>query len=81
MRSGHGTHVAGTIGARNNSFGVVGVVPGAPLWAVRVLNQKGYGTTGRVICGIDFVTSTRRDSDPSNDIAVANMSLVWAGRG
>jgi subtilisin len=77
--NGHGTHVAGTIGALNNSFGVVGVLPGTRLWAVRVLNAKGYGTLGRVICGIDFVTSTRSDPDPSNDIAVANMSLSGPG--
>jgi subtilisin len=76
---GHGTHVAGTIGALNNSFGVVGVLPGTRLWAVRVLNAKGYGTLGRVICGVDFVTSTRSDADPSNDIAVANMSLSGPG--
>jgi subtilisin len=76
---GHGTHVAGTIGALNNSFGVVGVFPGARLWSVRVLNHKGFGTTGRIICGIDFVTSTRSDADPTNDIAVANMSLGGEG--
>jgi subtilisin len=76
---GHGTHVAGTIAALNNSVGVVGVAPGARLWSVRVLNHKGYGTTGRIICGIDFVTSTRSDADPSNDITVANMSLAGAG--
>ncbi|MCS7050869.1 MAG: S8 family serine peptidase, partial [Thermomicrobium sp.] len=31
-RHGHGTHVAGIIGARDNGFGVVGVAPGARLW-------------------------------------------------
>jgi subtilisin family serine protease len=76
---GHGTHVAGTIGALNNSVGVVGVLPGARLWSIRVLNAKGYGTNGRILCGIDFVTSTRTDADPTNDIAVANMSLAGQG--
>jgi Subtilase family len=42
---------------------------------VRVLGSNGSGLTSQVICGIDWVTSTRTDSNPSNDIAVANMSL------
>ena len=42
--AGHGTHVAGTIGARDgNGVGVVGVAPGARLWAVRVFDQGGCG--------------------------------------
>jgi len=73
--NGHGTHVAGTIGARNNGSGAVGVAPGTKLWAVRVLGSDGSGLTSQVICGIDWVTSTRTDADPNNDIAVANMSL------
>jgi subtilisin len=77
--NGHGTHVAGTIGALDNAIGVVGAMPGARLWAVRVLNQKGYGTLGRIICGTDFVTSTRTDAVPSNDITVANMSVSAPG--
>ena len=54
-------------------------MPGARLWAIRVLNKKGSGTLSQIICGIDFVTSTRSDADPSNDIAVANMSLTAPG--
>jgi subtilisin family serine protease len=54
---GHGTHVAGTIGARDDGEGVVGVAPGVRLWAARVLNAAGSGTTAQVICGIDFVDS------------------------
>jgi len=75
----HGTMVAGLIGAKDNSFGVVGVAPGARLWAVRVLNDNGKGTDSDILCGIDWVTATRTDSDPTNDIAVANMSI--GGRG
>ncbi len=33
--NGHGTHVAGTVGAIDDGDGVVGVAPGARLWAVR----------------------------------------------
>jgi subtilisin len=76
---GHGTHVAGTIAALDNGIGVVGVAPGARLWAVRVLNQNGFGANSRIICGIDFVTSTRTNADPSDYILVANMSLKGPG--
>ena len=77
--NGHGTHVAGTIGARNDGAGVVGVAPGTRLFAAKVLDRAGSGTASQVICGIDWVTSTRTDADPSNDIAVANMSLGGPG--
>ena len=73
--NGHGTHVAGTIGARNNGSGAVGVAPGSKIWAVRVLGSNGSGMTSQVVCGIDWVTATRTDANPNNDIAVANMSL------
>ena len=43
--NGHGTHVAGTIGAKNNGAGVVGVAPGAKLYAVKVLNAQEAGAS------------------------------------
>ncbi|MDP9405377.1 MAG: S8 family serine peptidase, partial [Actinomycetota bacterium] len=70
---GHGSHVAGTIAAKDDTAGVVGVAPGARLWAVRVLNNAGSGTTSSVICGIDYVTAN------ASTIEVANMSLGGAG--
>jgi subtilisin len=75
--NGHGTHVAGTVGALDNTIGVVGVAPGVRLWPVRVLNNRGSGTTATVICGIDFVTANA----PANggQIEVANMSLSGPG--
>ena len=54
--NGHGTHVAGTIGAKD-AAGVVGVAPGTKLYAVKVLNASGSGTTAQAICGIDWVTA------------------------
>jgi subtilisin len=76
---GHGTHVAGSIGARNTGSGLVGVAPGTKVFAAKVLNASGSGTISQVICGIDWVTSTRSDANPDNDIAVANMSLGGVG--
>jgi subtilisin family serine protease len=71
--NGHGSHVAGTIAARDDTNGVVGVAPGARLWAVRVLNNAGSGSWASVICGIDWVTAR------ASTIEVANMSLGGTG--
>jgi subtilisin len=73
--NGHGSHVAGTIAARNNGDGVVGVLPGAPIYSVRVLNNAGSGSFAAVICGIDWVTANAA----SLGIKVANMSLGGTG--
>jgi subtilisin family serine protease len=73
--NGHGTHVAGTIGARDNGSGVVGVAPGIPIYSVRVLNNSGSGSTASVVCGIDWVTANAANLK----IKVANMSLGGGG--
>ncbi|HEX2221088.1 MAG TPA: S8 family serine peptidase, partial [Candidatus Limnocylindria bacterium] len=77
--NGHGTHVAGTIGAENDGSGLTGVAPGTRLFAVKVLDAAGNGSWSSIICGIDWVTATRSDGDPANDISVANMSLGGPG--
>jgi subtilisin len=69
----HGTHVAGTIGARDNSVGVVGVAPGVRLWAVKVLNSDARGRWSDTICGLDWVAAH------SKTIDVVNMSLGGVG--
>lgn len=77
--NGHGSHVAGTIAAEDNTFGSLGVGSQIVLVPVRVLNSFGSGTWSSVICGIDYVTSTRTDSDQNNNIHVASMSLGGSG--
>ncbi len=67
--NGHGTHVAGTIAALDNGFGVVGVAAGATVVPVKVLNRRGSGTNSGVIAGIDYVAANAANGD------VANMSL------
>ncbi|MBI5811628.1 MAG: S8 family peptidase [Deinococcota bacterium] len=62
--NGHGTHVAGTVGGST-----YGVAKGVTLYAVRVLDCSGSGSTSGVIAGVDWVT--RNHVKP----AVANMSL------
>jgi subtilisin len=76
---GHGTHVAGSIAARNNGSGLVGVAPDTNVFAAKVLDSRGNGTWSQIICGIDWATATRRDADAANDIAVANMSVGGSG--
>ena len=71
--NGHGTHVAGTIAARNNSIGVVGVAANAYVCAVRVLNNAGSGTWADVVAGVDYVAANGASGD------VANMSLGGSG--
>lgn len=67
--NGHGTHVAGTIGARDDSAYVVGMAPGVRLTGVKVLDCNGSGYTSTVIKGVDWVTANAVKP------AVANMSL------
>jgi subtilisin len=74
--NGHGTHVAGTIGAKaTNDLGVVGVAPGIPIYSVRVLDNAGSGSWSSVICGIEWVTTNAS----AKNIKVANMSLGGGG--
>lgn len=67
--NGHGTHVAGTIAALDNDFGVIGVAPGATVIPVKVLDSRGSGSYSGVIAGVDFVAANGQSGD------VANMSL------
>jgi subtilisin family serine protease len=68
--NGHGTHVGGTVAARDNTADVVGVAPGAPLVGVKVLGCSGSGSTAGVIAGVDWVTA-----NAGGTAAIANMSL------
>lgn len=70
---GHGTHVAGTVAALDNGAGVVGVAPGARLWAVKVCKNSGRCSLSDIIAGIDYVVQN------AGEIAVANMSLGGPG--
>jgi subtilisin family serine protease len=69
-QNGHGTHVAGTIAAKDDGAGVVGVAPGARVYGVRALGADGKGSYSNLICGLDWVY---RHADT---VDVANMSIV-----
>lgn len=54
-RDGHGTHVAGTIGASgNNNVGVTGVNWNVWLLAVKVFNDNGTTSTNAIVKGLDY---------------------------
>ena len=65
--NGHGSHVAGTIAGVDNTIGVIGVAPGADLYAAKVLNRRGSGWLSDVAAGIDLARTS--------GMHIANMSL------
>lgn len=70
---GHGTHVAGIIGAKNNSFGILGVASNATLVSLRVLNKDGEGTVSAMIQALAYINANAKPGD------VVNMSLGEEG--
>ncbi len=72
--NGHGSHVAGTVGAVNNEIGVRGVAPGVILHAVKVLDKQGTAFSSEIIDGINWVV-TQILGVP----VVANISIGGSG--
>ena len=70
-QAGHGTHVAGIIAASKNNVGTVGVAYGAKIMAVKVLNEKGSGSTSQIISGIEYAVT--------NGANIINLSLGGLG--
>jgi subtilisin len=68
-QNGHGTHVAGTIGARRNDQGVVGVFPGVAMWSLRVFDAQGSGISTDIMAALDYVAKR------PGQVQVVNMSL------
>lgn len=73
-RSGHGTHVAGIIGAKHNGFGTVGIAPGATIVAIKVLDKNGSGTQASILAGINYVAKNASYGD------VWNYSIGFSSR-
>ncbi len=65
--NGHGTHVAGTVAALDNNTGVVGVANQASLYAVKVLDQDGFGYLSTIVQGVQWCVTHK--------MQVVNMSL------
>lgn len=71
--NGHGTHVAGTIGASENGSGVVGVAPEVSLLILKVLGSDGSGAYEWITNAINYATEWRGNS--GEKVRVINMSL------
>ena len=93
--NGHGTHVAGTIAAINNSYGMVGVAPKTKILPVKVLGDDGSGSNASVANGImwavdngaEIITMslgspyTSRNIERALDYAVKNNVIVFCAAG
>ena len=76
--NGHGTIIAGIIGALDNDIGVVGVAPEASLYSVKVLNSNGNGNISDIISGIEWAVN--------NGMQIIDMNfdaggVSWGGYG
>ncbi|MCD1260162.1 S8 family serine peptidase [Paenibacillus athensensis] len=65
--NGHGTHVAGIVGANTVTGTVYGVAPGVKIMPLKVLDQDGYGDTALLIQALQYAMDHHAD--------VVNMSL------
>lgn len=64
----HGTYISSVIAARKNGFGIVGVMPSAELYAVKVLDSKGSGSYFNLVKGLEWIAE-------QEEISVVNISL------
>jgi subtilisin len=71
--NGHGTHVAGIIGGKNNTIGVLGVASGANLVSLRVLDKNGEGRVSATIQALSYISTNAKAGD------VVNMSFGEEG--
>lgn len=65
--NGHGTHVGGIIGAKNNSIGTVGIAYDSSIYAVKALDKDGSGYLSDIVAGIDWSIT--------NNMDIINLSL------
>jgi subtilisin family serine protease len=71
--NGHGTHVGGIIAGIGNGAEVIGVAPGATLYAIKVLDSQGKGYDSDIIAGLNWILNNARVCNPP--IRVVNMSF------
>jgi subtilisin len=64
--NGHGTHVAGVIGAKNNNVGTLGVASGATLVSLKILDDKGDGRLSVALKALTHVKNNGKAGDVVN---------------
>ena len=72
-KNNHGIGIAGVIGAHDDEFGVVGVAPGARMWAVEAFDSSGSGSLSSILCSMEWVIAN------AALLEVVNMSWHFAG--
>ena len=72
--NGHGTHVAGTIGAVADGVGVAGVAPNVAIHSIRMLGADGSGYFSDVLMAVEYVLLWNENTEQP-PIRVVNMSL------
>lgn len=70
---GHGSHVAGIIGAKLSGDDIDGIAPGIDIVPIKVFSDTGFGTTETLIAGLEYAISDEANVD------VINMSLSYDG--
>ncbi|MGZ5244848.1 MAG: S8 family serine peptidase [Bacteroidia bacterium] len=63
---GHGTQVAGIIGAKNNSYGAIGVAAGANLVSLRVMDANGSAYVSKIVAALNWVATYGKAGDVVN---------------
>lgn len=67
--NGHGTFMAGIIGAQDNGKGLIGEAPDAQIYGVKILDSKGNGSTEDLAKGINWAIQ--------NNMDIVNMSIAF----
>lgn len=70
---GHGTRVAGVIGAMDNGFGISGVAPGVRLWNIKAMNDAGVTSWSHIASAMAYLLEF------SNQVEVVNMTVGNSG--
>ena len=58
-KNGHGSHTAGTIGARANGAGLIGLGPESKLWIFKVLGDSGSGSNDWIAAALDMAIAEK----------------------
>ncbi|KAA5546545.1 S8 family peptidase [Adhaeribacter rhizoryzae] len=74
---GHGTMIAGIIGAKNNGTGIIGVAPNATIVALRVVDNAGVGTAANAIKAVNHVSTYGKAGDVVNISGSSGVSATY----